>query len=437
MVWFHGGGNQTLDASTLFLAPPPPFPIKFNGRVLAETRNVIVVTINYRLGVFGFFSHPALAAEDATYPYAGNQGLLDQRAALQWVRDNIGRFGGDPDNVTIFGESAGSFDVCLHLVSPGSAGLFHRAISQSNGCTMRQATAAEAAPAVEQLVAAVGCEASSNVLPCLRQVPTNELLNANPRGDGWASANLIIDGGFLPDQPRALFDAGRFSKVPYLLGANAEEANAQLDWLGSLLDSEGGYLGALRSLFGERADQIAALYRPEDFPASDIASPELAALARAVGDRENVCPTYDTARRAAAGGADVYLYDFARPDAEPPFARLGADHQAEIGYVFGSIPLMTQEDEEVGRAMRGYWTRLASTGNPNGEGALEWPRYDDASDQRITFDVPLSVLTGFRRTECEFWWSLDDEAFLTSSMIDIMPIVHVDKAALGKGISVR
>ena len=371
----------------------------------------MVVTINYRLGVLGFFNHSALAAEDAAYPYAGNQGLLDQRAALQWVRDNIGAFGGDPDNVTIFGESAGSFDVCLHVVSPGSAGLFHRAISESNGCTTHQASAADAAPAVAQLVSAVGCGASSDVLACLRQVPAEELLQANPLGDEWATANLIVDGGFLPDQPRALFAAGTFNKVPYILGSNADEGNGQFGSLGELLGSQGGYLGALRHLFGERAEQIATLYPLEHFPPKEMGSSELLALARVVGDHENVCPTYDTARRAGAAGADVYLYNFARPDADPPFANLGADHTAEIGYVFGSIELMTEADKQVARAMQGYWTRLASNGDPNGEGAPPWPRYEDASDERIDFNDPISVLTGFRRAECEFWWNLDDEAF--------------------------
>ena len=238
-----------------------------------------------------------------------------------------------------------------------------------------------------------------------------DLLTANPLGGDWATANLIIDGGFLPDQPRALFAAGTFNKVPYLLGSNADEGNFELNPLSDLLGSQGGYLGALRSRFGDRAEQIAALYPPEDFPPTDSASSELLALARVVGDHENTCPTYDTARRAAAGGADVYLYNFARPDADPDYADLGADHTAEIGYVFGSVELMTEADRQVARAMQGYWTRLASNGDPNGEGAVVWPRYEDASDERINFDVPISVLTGFRRTECEFWWSLDDEAF--------------------------
>ena len=412
MVWFHGGGNQLSSASARFFSGNPPFSVlQFNGRVLAETRNVIVVTLNYRLGVFGFFGLPALVDEDPEYPYAGNQGLLDQRAALQWVHDNIAAFGGDPDNVTIFGESAGGLDVCLQVVSPGSAGLFHRAISESNGCTTRQASAADAAPAVEQLVSAVGCDTSADVLACLRQVPARDLLNANPLGEGWATANLIVDGGFLPDQPRALYAAGTFSKVPYLLGSNADEGNEQLDSLQPLVQAPGGYLGALRDMFGDRAEEVAALYPPENFPATDRWSSEALALAHAVGDRDNVCPTYDTARRVAAGGADVYLYNFARPDADTIFASYGADHTGEIGYVFGSIELTTDADREVARAMQGYWTRLASNGDPNGEGAVTWPRYDDASDERIDLDAPISVLSGFRRTECAFWWGIEDEQF--------------------------
>jgi para-nitrobenzyl esterase len=405
MVWFHGGGNQVYSAAAEFFLGG----LQYNGRTLAEMRDVIIVTINYRLGVFGFFPHPALATEDPQYPYAGNQGLLDQRAALQWVHDNIAAFGGDPGNVTIFGESAGSFDVCLHLVSPGSAGLFHRAISESNGCTTRQPTPADAAPSVDQLVAAVGCSGSADVLACLRQVPADALLGANPLGDAWASDNLIVDGGFLPDQPRALFAAGRFSKVPYIIGSNAEEGNEQFGPLMNLLN-QNGFMGALQSLYGDQADQVAALYPPEDFPPTATVSSELMALARSIGDRDNICPTYDTARRAAAGGAPTYLYNFARPDSDPVFAAFGADHQAEIGYVFGSVDLKTDDNREVASAMQGYWTRLAAAGNPNGEEVV-WPRYDDASDERLNLDVPITVVTGFHRTRCEFWWGLADQEF--------------------------
>jgi len=401
MVWFHGGGNQTLSAADQIVVVGG---LTFNGRVLAETRNVVVVTINYRLGVFGFFGHPSLAAEDPHYPYAGNQGLLDQRAALAWVRDNIVAFGGDRNNVTIFGESAGSEDVCFHVVSPGSRGLFHRAISESGGCTTHQKSAADAAPAVEQLVSTVGCSASSDVLECLRQVPVADLLNADPLNTAGGAFNPTIDGGFLPDQPRALFAEGKFNKVPYLAGSNSDEGTFFFFGMDPVTTDE-EYLAVLQAFYGDLADEIAAVYPTANFP-----SPQ-DALARAVGDGQLVCPTYDSARRAAAGGADVYFYNFARPLPIPGLESLGATHQTEILYVFGSIDFMTEADQQVARAMQGYWTRLADNGNPNGEGSVIWPRYQDASDERLNFDAPISVLTGFRRTECEFWWSVYDQEF--------------------------
>ncbi len=234
MVWFYGGGNESGSASE-----PLPFGIEgisYDGRVLAEARHVIVVTINYRVGVFGFFAHGSLATEDPRN--TGNQGLLDQRAALDWVRENIIAFGGDPKNVTIFGESAGGYDVCLYLVSPGSRGLFHRAIAESpgaptghgartvpgpktqavGGCTNRLQTAAEAEDKAEGLIAEVGCAGAEDVLACLRSVPVADLIRV-ARGNFAAS----VDGNVVRDQPRTLLEAGDVARGPYILGANADE----------------------------------------------------------------------------------------------------------------------------------------------------------------------------------------------------------------------
>ena len=198
MVWFHGGGNQQGSAGDA--VPFPGVPGHFyDAHVLAGERKVVVVTINYRLNLFGFFAHPALAGEDPKYPYAGNQGLLDQRAALAWVRANIIAFGGNPRNVTIFGESAGSFDVCFQMVSPGSRKLFHRGISESGGCTTRQPTAAEGAASAEALAVAVGCQGTGDELGCLRQVPVGTLLAHLPGGDDTTSVpdltfQPVVDG---------------------------------------------------------------------------------------------------------------------------------------------------------------------------------------------------------------------------------------------------
>src|SRR6185503_16470091 len=183
----------------------------YDGHVLVEQQDVVVVTVQYRLGVLGFFGHPALAEEDPSRPYAGNQGLLDQQAALKWVRANIAAFGGNPKKVTIFGESAGSVDVCFQMVSPGSRKLFHRAISESGGCTTRQPTASEGAATAEAFSTAVGCADAADELGCLRQLSPKTLL-ANT---GSLTFDPLVDGDFLPAQARTLFDDGKFARVPY------------------------------------------------------------------------------------------------------------------------------------------------------------------------------------------------------------------------------
>ncbi len=399
MLWIHGGGNTS--GSTGDQVPLGVGGLFYDGRALAETRDVVVVTTNYRLNAFGFLTHPALDSEDADYPYSGNQALLDQQQAMRWVRDNIAAFGGDPNNVTIFGESAGAFDVCYQVVSPPADGLFHRAISESGGCSYRTTTASEARIRTESLISAVGCAAATgtDTLVCLRKVPVDEIL-ANSGGFG-----PIVDGAVIPDQPRALFNSGAYAKVPYLLGSNSDEGT--LFAIGvPPVESEAEYLNALAERYGDRAADIAALY-----PVSDFDSPN-DALIRANGDSFLVCGTYDTARRARAGGSDVYLYNFSRPVLEDILPDLQATHGAEIAFVFGSATeIASPEDIGLALSIEGYWSRFARNGDPNGEGALVWPAYEDASDQRINFDVENSVLSGFRRKRCELWWGIAGGAF--------------------------
>ena len=414
MVWFHGGGNQQGSAGDP--VPFPGVPGNFYGaHVLAQERNVVVVTINYRLNVFGFFAHAALAGEDADHPYAGNQGLLDQRAALEWVQANIAAFGGNPKRVTIFGESAGSQDTCLQVASPGSKKLFHRAISESGGCTTRQPTAAQGAATAATFTTSAGCGAASDQLACLRAQSPSALLaileQASTPGSFVPNFDFgpVVDGGFLPDQARTLFDSGRYSKVPYILGSNTDEGT--LFFLaGAPVTTEAGYLAALQARYGALADDVAAVY-----PASSFPTPQ-DALERAFGDQILVCSTYDTARRAAAGGARTYLYNFARaiPIAILQALGLGAFHGAEIVYVFGSITPPTADDAALGETIRSYWTRFARSGDPNGKGTVKWRRFKDKTDRRLNLDVTPSELTGFRRHECEFWWSVYDAQFAGS-----------------------
>jgi para-nitrobenzyl esterase len=300
------------------------------------------------------------------------------------------------------------------VASPGSRKLFHRAISESGGCTTRQSTAAEGAEVAATFATSAGCGGASDQLACLRAKPASELLailqeSATP---GGVVPDLdfgpVVDGGFLPDQPRALYDAGRFARVPYILGSNSDEGT--LFVLTTPVTTEAEYLETLQRRYGTRAAEVAAVY-----PASSFASPQ-DALARVRGDQIHVCSTYDTARRVAAGGARAYLYNFAREIPIPFFQQLGlgAFHGSEIVYVFGSITPLTPEDGALGDTIRGYWTRFARTGDPNAKGAVKWPRFKDKTDRRLNLDVEPSVLAAFRRRECEFWWSVYDAQFAGS-----------------------
>jgi len=411
MVWIHGGSN--LVGSTGDFVPFPPYENVrlYDAHLLAAEQHLVVVTINYRLGVFGFFGHAALAGEDPGFPYGGNQGLLDQRAALIWVQQNIAAFGGDPGNVTIFGESAGSFDVCAHVASPLSAGLFHRAISESGGCTASVATAAAAASHANGISEALGCSGALDELACLREVAVPDLLTAaeaNPEDIKITNLGIAIDGGFLPASPRSIFDAGTFARVPYLLGANADEGT--LFFLEETpVTTAAEYTAALEDRFGaELAPEIEAVY-----PSGSAGSPQ-ATLVRLIGDAALVCSTHDVARRVAAAGSRTYVYNFARVIPQPfvSLLKLGAFHGAEIPYVFGSVTPPTAGDERLGTRMQEYWTSFAAKGrNPRAKKSARWPRfrpkhYDILGLDGLGYPTDVRKIKNFRRAECDFWSSV-------------------------------
>jgi len=414
MVWIHGGGNFSGGAG---IPIPQTDKLWYDGRVFAETHGIVVVTLQYRLGPLGFFAHPALAEEGAP---SGNQGLLDQRLALEWVKKNIAKFGGDPRNVTIFGESAGAADVCYHVASPGSRELFQRAISQSGGCTMRsvgaEQTLAVAAPKMVAYGVASGCSEGADQLDCLREAPVETLLaNGMQPAPGagelveakWSFA-AVIDGadGVLPDAPQALFDRGEIAKVPYLLGANNDEGTTLVIRATPLAD-EAEYLADLDKRYGQHATTIAALY-----PAANFAGDVNLARAHVLGDASLVCGTHDTAQRAARAGLPVYLYNFNMPWSLAP-TLLRAGHASEISHVFGlpHTPMPDPETVEVAEAMNAYWARFAKTGDPNGAGApAEWPKFTPDADERLQLDSSWERLTNFRSPQCDFWRSLTSAA---------------------------
>jgi len=422
MIWFHGGSNTggSTGDDIPFLQPPTLF---YNGRGLVEEANVVVVTANYRLGVMGFFAHEALSAESAD-GVSGNQGILDQRMVMEWVQSNIAPFGGDPDNVTIFGESAGAFDVCFHMVSEGSRGLFDRALGQSGGCTTALRTRSEAEAEADVFAEAMGCGDTTEVATCLRAVPVADLLmeapvdgaiEDPPGGDFYSGGTprwqfqAVVDGLVIADQPRTLFDEGDVADVPYLLGSNSDEGTL-FHVLQGEVETEGEYLDALERRFGETvAAQVA-----EAYPVTDFDSPQ-DALERVTGDGGLVCSVRDTAKRAAAAGLDVFVYNFNRPIPIPALAGLDlrATHGAEIAYVFGSIgpDVIEADDLALGATMQRYWGRFATTGDPNGGNDLAWPMFSADDDMRLNFDLTLSTVQDFRSDLCAFWESVYDSEF--------------------------
>jgi para-nitrobenzyl esterase len=405
IVWFHTGGFAQTSAN--FAAS--------NGRRVAEETGAIVVAANYRLGPFGFLAHAALSAEDPARPSSGNYGVLDQRAALEWVRDHIAAFGGNPDNVTIAGTSAGSLSVSLHLVSPGSHGLFHRAIMESGIASYRWRSTDEAQAQGRDFAAAVGCQDPALALACLRGTPRDVLLRALPTGQDQVVETRrvqwgpVVDGVEIPDQPRPLYEAGVFNRVPVIIGTNRDEGWPFVDRSFPAGLTAEQYEAAVSTEFGADAAAVLDMY-----PAAAFASPK-EALARLIGDVEYVCEARRVARAIERTKTRVYRYSF---DYEvPPVAQNHVIHGLESNLVFGNnfgapsnYPLGPQ-DVVLFRAIAGYWTRFASTGNPNVEDGTvtHWPTMTmpagngRGSDKYFVLDATPTAGLRLHERECDFW----------------------------------
>lgn len=395
MVFVHGGGFNSGSGS---------LPL-YEGTYLSRTQDVVVVTLNYRLGPLGFFGHAALRSESKEGTL--NLGLLDQQAALSWVRDNIAGFGGDPKNVTLFGESAGGMSVCYQLVSPRAAGLFHRAIVQSGPCSTLippSQSASEAQGVV--LSSKLGCEAgdAAATARCLRAVPLATLMTALPLkpeiifGDGYAWTPSVGDT-VLPEAPHTALAAGRFHHMPTLVGANKDEGTAFVA-LGVKLDTETEIRTALASLFpAATVDTVIRHY------GSAPIGPETGL--RLLGDAF-VCDARRLARWTAAASAPTFYYHFTREFAYL-LPNLGAFHGAELPYLFNTpLEFIRIQPYEEGFAtqLQGYWTRFAATGDPNSMEAVPWPAYDRSGDRSLRLDLTPRVESGLRQSDCDFWDTL-------------------------------
>jgi para-nitrobenzyl esterase len=393
MVWIHGGGFAN-GSGGIYVS---------NG--LASRGNIIVVTINYRLGALGFLAHPALGPPGAV----GNYGLSDQQAALRWVRDNIAKFGGDPGKVTVAGESAGAASVCDHLVAPDSAGLFRAAIIQSGPCQ-----AEVALPTAEKIsldyAAEVGCGQPESAAKCLRAVPVDKL-----RKPVWyyrigreELSGPVTGTTVLPVDPITGFIDGRAARVPVLMGSNRDEFTlfVALQYLRGQGYTTAEYPDLLRDTFGPNADAVEAHY-----PLNSYASVPLAYSA-AVTDGVFACEA-DRVADVLSGTEPVYVYEFNDRDAPAPDALrqlpfpVGASHSLELRYLFdiGNAPPLNPAQRALADQMVDYWTQFVTSGSPQAAGQPDWPRFDAATGKVLSLQPDGSrVVTTFgQEHQCAFW----------------------------------
>jgi para-nitrobenzyl esterase len=397
MVFIHGGYFQQGSSADTFGGLP-----MYDGAYVAAHQPVVVVTINYRLGALGFLADSALAAADPDH-HAGNYGLLDQIAALEWVQTNIAAFGGDPTRVMVFGQSAGGYSVCNLLVSPLANGLFSRAVIESGGCSVfPRATALAAGTRVEK---ALGCDTSPDIAGCLRATTANQAATAIP-AYGWTyELSPNVDPGTL-GQPMNVIAAAQQHHVPVIVGTNANEVASMVnEYLSGPIPTDAAYKAELEYEYGiALGDQVYHHYPSANYP-----RPRDAYIA-ARSDSDFTCPARQVMRAlAGAHSAPAYRYFYTHTLDEGPYMKWGAPHAFELIFVFHVFDPVTfptgHSDAEgaLSDAIIGYWTRFAATGDPNGAGAPSWPAYVAATDPYLALDETFTAGAGIHPARCDFW----------------------------------
>jgi para-nitrobenzyl esterase len=388
LVWIHGGDNVEGSARD------------YDGKAIALQSGAVVVTINYRLGAFGFLAHPALSTGSST----GNYGLLDQIAALEWVQKNIRAFGGDPTRVAAAGQSAGASDICALLVSPRAKGLFSRAILQSLYCYVVDPTVvASTARSAEK---ALGCTGTADVAACLRAASAEQVAGlagaSLANSDAATDYYVTVDGAIVPEDPEAALRAGRFAHMPIILGTTSEEYLNLLPLYGPIPTTEEELAAASRRIFGDAVAQKAGAFYPL---ASYGDSPGLT-LAAMLSDVAMNCPTRRAARAFASNQPDpVYRYVYAHAFADPAVRQNGAAHGFDAMTLFRNFSLLkpTPADFAMAETLTSLWTSYAADGVPSAIQGVTWPRYETSTEPFLILDGDLATSAKFRDTECNFW----------------------------------
>ena len=378
MVWIHGGALTRGSGSLSY----------YDGDALAA-KGVVLVTINYRLGLFGFFAHPELTKESDRNT-SGNYGLLDQLAALEWVQKNIAAFGGDPKRVTIFGESAGSWSVNYLMATPLAKGLFQAVIGESGGTFADMRKLRETEAAGQKFATAAGADS----LQALRAKPAEEILKM----PSAMTATPNVDGWMFPEDVYTIFTKGKQNDVPLLAGSNADEAKSLAPWPAS--GTAASFIDQSRRRFGDKTGEFLKVY-PAGSNEEAMASHYASFRDFVFGWQMRTWVRAET----KTGKSKAYLYYFSRVTPGPNSAKLGAYHASEIAYVFENLlpPSPWQEtDRKLSDALSSYWVNFAFNHDPNGKGLEKWPAYDQKTDIALEFGDKIAPVQNLNKAALDF-----------------------------------
>ena len=392
MVWIHGGALTRGSGANR----------TYDGAAFAK-KGVVLVTINYRLGPLGYLADPELTAESENHS-SGNYGVLDQIAALKWVRKNIAAFGGDVGRVTIFGESAGSWSVNALVASPLAKGLFHRAIGESGGSFGPMSSLKEDRGrliSAEKVGAAFAKAAGADSIKALRAVPAEKIVdvfNNDVEGRKFRT-QPTVDGWVLPDEIRNIFAQGKQSAVPVIVGSNANEMTS-LTVPAAVPKTMDEYRKRMTAQYGEAINEFDAVYPAKS--EADIAAAYLGALR----DVTFTLPMRTWARMTSTARQKAYLYFFSHVPPNQNSKYLGAYHAGEIAYVFNNLnkqnPLLQDADQKLADTMSSYWVNFATTGDPNGKGLPKWPPYNTEMEPYLDFGDMAQLRSHLLKAQLDF-----------------------------------